>query len=258
MRTPPYIGITDFDHPDQVTRMLRVFNEHRQKRSKRKLHVGVMMSRRTLNKETPEDWAVYFPPNEDIPGIFHSDKTFNCIHYADFGNDPMFMENLIKAIACGGAFIDAIQLDMVWPDPALIAGAIHASRKQLRVILQVGTKAMDAIGGDYREMIRRLDQYSSVVHYVLFDKSMGKGLTLDVQETLSLWKNVRVDLPQFQPVIAGGLYGDNIDIIKPITSLFPEMSIDAQGKLRPSGDKMDPLDMDFCEEYLIRGCRLLK
>ncbi len=62
----PYIGMTDFTNYDQVWRMLAVYRAHSPEvQPQRRLHVGVMMSRKTLNDE-PTKYTVVFPPKECI------------------------------------------------------------------------------------------------------------------------------------------------------------------------------------------------
>jgi hypothetical protein len=59
-------------------------------------------------------------------------------------------------------------------------------------------------------------------------------------------------------VVAGGLGPDSIDMVKPLVKVFPDISIDAQGKLRPSGSALDPIDWDMAGTYLARALELLK
>ena len=45
----PYVGITDFTNYGQVQHMLEVFQSNLKREQDRRLHIGVMMSRKTLN-----------------------------------------------------------------------------------------------------------------------------------------------------------------------------------------------------------------
>src|SRR3989344_1454841 len=171
----PYIGVVDFSDFEQVQSMLRVFNSHLPQGSNRKLHVGLMMSYKTLNGLATK-WLNVFPPKEGIANIFGSDETYNCLHYADYDNDPELWKSLARAISYGGTGIHALQLDMIWPDPGQIANGVHASRKQIEVILQIGKNALEEVGNDPQKVVERLGGYKGVIHRVLLDKSMGKGL----------------------------------------------------------------------------------
>lgn len=257
MRTlVPYIGITDFTNIEQVEKMLAVFKAHLLPGSKRRLHVGVMISYKTLNG-LESRFTKAFPPKENIASIFGSDETYNCLHYADY-DEIQTIKNISTAIGYGGTGIDAIQLDMIWPDPGNIAGAIHTSRKNIEVILQLGKNAIEEANEDPNEVVRRLQEYEGIIHRVLLDRSMGQGKSLDANFLLPFARAIRKAFPNLGLAVAGGLGPNSVDLIGPIISEFPNISIDAQGKLRPSGCALDPIDWDMAEQYLIKALRLLK
>lgn len=216
-----------------------------------------MMSFKTLyGFETK--WSKVFPPKEEIAGIFRCDDLYNCLHYADYDNDPLFWRSLSQAIGYGGIGISAVQLDMIWPEPGNIANAVHVSRKQIEVILQVGAKAMEAAGNDPVEVVRRLEDYDGVIHRVLLDKSMGRGLGMDAEGLLQFARAIRKRFPELGITVAGGLGPDTLHFLGSLPIQFPDISIDAQGKLRPSGNALDPVDWDMAGRYLIKALELLK
>ena len=167
----PYVGITDFVTFEQVQRMLIAFKANLGQEQGRRLHVGVMMSYKTLH-DLETKWAKAFPSKETIADIFGSDETMNCLHYVDYDAIDV-CKSLTEAINFGGVGINALQLDMIWPDPEHVASAIHASRKQLEVILQVGKNAIEQADNDPQKVVERLRDYEPVAQYVLLDKSMG-------------------------------------------------------------------------------------
>jgi hypothetical protein len=57
----PYVGITDFTTFEQVKHMLTVFNKNLEQGQSRRLHVGVMMSYKTLHGMETK-WTEAFPP----------------------------------------------------------------------------------------------------------------------------------------------------------------------------------------------------
>jgi hypothetical protein len=99
----PYIGITDFMDFGQVQEMSRVFSAHLPQGSERKLHVGVMMSWKTLH-DIPSKWQNVFPPKDRIASIFSSEEVYNCLHYADYDNNPDLQESLAEAISVSVSF----------------------------------------------------------------------------------------------------------------------------------------------------------
>jgi len=251
----PYIGITDFTDFGQVQEMLRVFAAHRPQGSSRVLHVGVMMSYKTLHG-IPSKWQNAFPSKERIAGIFSSDETYNCLHYADYDNNPDLWKSLATAISCGGIGIHAIQLDMVWPDPGEVANGVHASRKQIEVILQIGKNALEEIGNDPQRVVDRLGDYEGVIHRVQLDKSMGKGLGMDADGLIPFARAIRENFPALGIGAAGGLGPETIQLVEPLVAVLSDLSIDAQGRLRPSGNALDPIDWSMAGNYLVKAHQL--
>lgn len=258
MNIHPYVGITDFTSFKQVTRMLEVFRRHKSSRSKHVLHVGVMMSYKTLHG-IENKWSKVFPPNEVITDIFrpHDDDVYYCLHYADYDHDTRFTD-LARGLGYAGPFVHALQLDMPWPDLGVIASGVHTSRRQIEVILQIGKRSIDECDNDPVEVIRRLEDYRGIIHRVLLDKSMGRGLGMNAGELIPFARAIKERFPNLGPVVAGGLGPDTIDLVEPLVREFPEVSIDAQGKLRPSGNALDPIDWDMAGKYLAKALELLK
>lgn len=252
----PYVGITDFMTFKQVERMLAAFKENLGQRQSRRLHVGVMMSHKTLHSLETK-WTKAFPPKETISDIFGSDETMNCLHYADYDAIDVF-QSLGRAIEFGGVGINALQLDMVWPDPGHVANAVHVSHKRLEVILQVGKNAIEQANNDPREVVERLRDYEGVAQHILLDKSMGRGLGMDAVGLIPFARAIREAFPDLGIVVAGGLGPESIGLVEPLVKEFPDISIDAQGKLRPSGNALDPIDWDMAETYLAKALQLLK
>jgi hypothetical protein len=253
-----YVGITDFTKFVQVQCMLRVFRRHLWKHSKLKLAVGVMMSRKTL-RGLPTRWAAAFPANNVIADIFGLDTVLNCLHYADYRSPPDDLVScLTDAIGWGGIGIRAVQLDMTWPDPGQVAHAVHTSRKTLEVILQVGTTAFEDAGNEPQEIANRLRDYETIISHVLLDRSVGQGIPLEPDVLLPFIRVIRQEFPALGIVVAGGLGPGTLGALCPILAEFPEISIDAQGRLRPSGNSLDRINWEFAKQYLIGALGLLR
>ncbi len=256
-RGKPYTGITDFTDYEQVRKMLKVFNEHRSKGSRRLFHIGVMMSRKTLCG-LPTKFSDVFPKNDEIALILQSDKTYNCLHYADSDSDPLLYYNLQDAIKFGGIRMDALQLDLAWPNPGDVANALHSSRRNPEVILQIGRKAFEQIDNNPQTLVDRLFEYKTFIHRVLLDMSMGEGLGMDAEKLLPFARAITQAYPGIEIVFAGGLGPKTMYLVEPLLKEFPNLSIDAQGKLRPSGSYLDPIDWDMASEYIARSFDYLK
>jgi hypothetical protein len=252
----PYIGITDFMTYAQVERMLTVFKANVRQGQSRRLHVGVMMSRKTLHSLETK-WSEAFPAKEAVADIFGSDETMNCLHYADYDAVDVY-QSLTKAISFGGDGINALQLDMIWPNPEHVANSVQSSGKKLEVILQVGKDAIEQADNDPEKIVAKIQEYIGVAHHVLLDKSMGKGLGMDAAGLIPIAQAIRDTFPDLGIVAAGGLGPESIALVEPLVKEFPDISIDAQGKLRPSGSALEPIDWDMAETYLVKALQLLK
>lgn len=255
----PYIGITDFTRFSQVEMMLRVFDAYTPKGSNRKLHVGVMMNHKTLHG-IPNKWQDVFPKKETHASIFGSSETYNCIHLADYERHKapfVTHDDIFEVLSLGGPNIHAIQLDMVWPDPYQIEQAVLGSKKQVEVILQVGSKALAEIDDDPRILVKVLESYEGVIDRVLLDKSMGHGVPMNPHELMEFAEVIRKGFPALGIVAAGGLGPKSVQLVEPFLEFFPDISIDAQSKLRPSGSALDPIDWAVATEYLIKAIKLL-
>ena len=57
--------------------------------------------------------------------------------------------------------------------------------------------------------------------------------------------------------MAGGLGPDTLHTIQPLIDEFPDLSIDAQSRLRPSGNAMNPIDWGMAKSYLINALKIL-
>jgi hypothetical protein len=251
----PYIGITDFMDFAQVRRMLQVFNAHKPEGSLQMLHVGVMMSYKTLHG-IPSKWQDVFPAKEMIADIFGCDEAYNCLHYADYEGHADLWKDLAIAISFGGTGIHALQLDMIWPDPNQIRRGVRASRKQIEVILQIGKDALEVLSNDPDAVLEQLADYEGIVQRVLLDKSMGMGVSMKADELLPFVRAIKKAFPAFGVGVAGGLGPGTVRLAEPLIKEFPDLSRDAQGRLRPSRSALDPIDWDMAATYLIEAFSL--
>ena len=251
----PYIGITDFTNLQQVLSMSSVFRAHMPEDSERKLHVGVMMSHKTLHN-VPNKWQNVFPPKEEIADIFHALSVYNCLHYADYGNNADLWRSLASAIRFGGLRMNALQLDMTWPDPAEVEKGIGTHCCRIEVIVQIGKRAFEEAGDTPQGVVERLSRYDGVIHRVLLDKSMGRGVGMDANGLMPFILAIREKFPKLGIGVAGGLGPNTLGLVEPLVREFPDLSIDAQGKLRPSGSILDPIDWNMAEAYLVKAIEL--
>ena len=258
-RFPYYISITDFTSPEQVWNMLSVFRNNSKpgREVHYKLGVGVMTSYKRLN-DLPTKWSTAFPPKERIADIFVSNGRstdywlFNTLHYADYEGIDV-LNNLLKATELGGKNMNALQLDMIWPEPKILL-EYRQKHPNIQIIIQANSIALDQVNNDPDKLVARLLSYGESLDYVLLDKSMGRGLGMDAQVLEAFVKiiNPRTSL---EVTVAGGLGPDTLHLLGPLVHYV--VSIDAQGRLRPSGSALDPIDWGMAGEYLRKALAIL-
>lgn len=241
----PYIGICDFTAPEQAERLLSFLPPH----FSHDLMVGVMMSRKTLY-DIPSQWTNVFPKKESIAGIFVPDmRAINTIHYADYDigddRDRSLADTLARVQSYGGPYLDAIQLDMIWPDSVEVR-RFH-ERFDIPIVLQVGSKAMQQCGDDPIRVCQRLALYDNSIDHVLFDKSGGEGKGMDAPLLGTYIEAMRSRLPDLMPAVGGGLGPFTMHLVKPLTVLYPHLSMDMQGQMRSSGSIKFPIEWDRAE-----------
>ncbi len=269
MNMRPYIGITDFASGQEVESMLAVLMEAFPRRD-RDLMVGTMMSYKTL-RGLPSKWTDAWPKRDQFSDIYPAkrDLLLNTLHYADYDGltKPEDLGDAIWIAGHRGPFkppaLNALQLDMVWPSEQLVRksiqyaeGLIDESTKvddsleDLKVVLQVGSIAMEKLDNNPERVALRIKEYSDSIHCVLFDRSGGLGKKMDADLLRSYITETKAVCPNISIAVAGGLGPDTMDLIAPLVAEFRDISIDAQGKLRRSGSALDPIDWDLAEKYI--------
>ena len=250
----PYIGITGFTAPHEVSAILSAFPDE----PGRLLMCGVLLSNALLSGES-SDAPNRCPPTDAIAGIFSADpRCLNLVHYR-----PQPGANLADALArasdVGGPNCHGVQINATrgapWPDPAALVEYRRRSQPQ-RIVLQAGREAMASVDGDADALARRCAEYAGVVTDVLVDASEGLGRPLDAAASARYLAALADAAPELGLVVAGGLCADNIDeLLSPLLPQWGHVSIDAEGRLR-DGD--DVLDVGAASAYVEAAGRMLE
>ncbi len=263
----PFISITDFMTREQVEIMRDVFLDAGGDKlpGNRRLAIGVMTSYKH-SRNIPSKWDKAFPPRDQIASIFKQDPLlWNVLHYADYDGLRYSEDHLLRALAeeltlvtkLGGPSMDALQLDMVWPDPIAI-NRYRDRYPEKQVILQIGKNAMAQYDNDWLKVMNAMVRYEPYVDGFLLDKSMGRGVAMNANELLPYLKALSHFGERFFAIVAGGLGPNALDLVKPIIDEFPGVSLDAQGQLRPSGSALDPIDWQMAANYLRGAIKLFQ
>ncbi len=183
-----YIGITGFMKRAEVERALAHL-EHppHEHEAHRQLMVGVLVSLDTLNGKPPARYPNRYPAIKQVAKIFTDDpRALNLIHYvtSDRSTLPDQFARLIKA---GGPNLHGFQLNMRWPDPAALAPLLG-----LRVVLQIGEKALEEANHDPKAIAILVGAYVDIVTDVLIDPSGGGGRPIDLEHSLAYVRRGRV------------------------------------------------------------------
>ena len=246
-----YIGVTGFTSPEEVAVALRVFDHYRDESLAPRLMIGVLASNKTLRGERTR-YPHRYPEIEHIPSIFpRSDRAVGLVHYAT--DDPDTIDEQLEELMrhCGDG-CTGFQLNMAWPKPELLSSI----PLDMHVVLQIGSRALEMAGNDPDEVARRVAEYGSLarkgpmyigpVTDVLIDASGGRGVPIDLTMADAYVGALTQHREWLRVGVAGGL--DHATLVSNAFRQFmkkhsgtfcPQISIDAEGRLRTEDDQLD-------------------
>ncbi|OGL62309.1 hypothetical protein A3E97_04790 [Candidatus Uhrbacteria bacterium RIFCSPHIGHO2_12_FULL_47_12] len=230
VRPQPYIGVTGFiqANHDLAQFLLATIRGHFQVHHH--LMVGALASAKTLRGEQNK-WPGRTPLIEDLASCFVNDPlAINLAHFATDDRDTIDVQ-LMQLMDRAGPFCDGVQLNMVWPNIDQLATAMLTKRMR-RVVLQIGATAFRQVDENPQRLAERLDEYKDHVTDILFDLSGGHGLEMDSARAIEVLRAVRTRHPNLGTGVAGGLSQETIHLLAPIVKEFPNINIDAEGRLR--------------------------
>ena len=246
----PYVGVTGFMSRAEVNEALSVVPRD----STHRLMIGVLMSSKTLAGQTNK-WPGRYPQKEAVADIFvDHPQALNLVHYST--DDPhTLLEQLVQVTELAGPHLDGFQLNIPWPNlhqlddyRSLDYGSTHT------IILQIGKDSVLDVGGTPEGMVSALENYVGVVDGVLFDPSGGRGEPFDPERAILYLSAIEDAGWNLGLGVAGGLGPHTNHLIKPVAKRFQDISIDAQGKLRDSGNN---LDTEAMKRYLVNMLNIL-
>lgn len=250
-RPSQYVGVTGFMSETQVKEALTLPADL----SPDLIMIGVLASSATITG-MPARNPKRYPDVHCIEGIFQSDpRALNLIHFNTKEPSALFNQ-MIGARQAGGKFCHGFQLNIPWPDPDVIRRYIDVIGDQDVIVLQCGRLALNAVEYNARSLADKVSEYKDLVDYILIDPSGGLGQPFIpdfMNVCLSELYSTDLDMNYG---IAGGLSSDTLrDLLEPVLAKFPDVSIDAEGKLRTPEDY---LDIGLMRKYLIKAHRLMK
>lgn len=237
----PYIGITGFMSLGDTLYVLKVVPAN----TDRMVMVGVLASLKTM-RGIQNKWPNRYPTMDKIVGIFPDHpQALNLIHYNTKEKETLG-DQLVAMTGFGGVNMHGFQLNIAWPALDVLAEYKKAYPAK-QIVLQVGGHAFGMVGHSPDQLAARVAEYDEVAEYVLLDPSGGYGKPFDPERArdylLALEaKNLGMGLG-----VAGGLSPTTLDLVEPLAREFPDLSIDAEGRLRTQEDH---LDLAVSSEYL--------
>lgn len=237
----PYIGITGFMSLSDALHVLNAVPAN----ANRLVMVGVLASLKTM-RGIQNKWPNRYPTMDQIAGIFpNHPSALNLIHYNTKEKETLG-DQLAAMTEFGGANMHGFQLNIAWPSLDVLAEYKKAYPKK-QIVLQIGGHAFETVNHSPEQLATKVAEYDEVVEYVLLDPSGGYGKPFDPEcardYLLALKaKNIGIGL-----VVAGGLSPTTLDLVEPLVREFPDLSIDAEGRLRTQEDH---LDLAVSSEYL--------
>jgi len=248
----PYIGITGFMSATEVSKALQLFVLG----GKRSLMVGVLASHKSLRNIPMKPIRARQTPNPaDLPQIFPEDgRTINLVHYgAHRGQEESLLEDMFKIHQLAGRNLHGLQLNAVWPPTWMLIEYRKSVGASPDIVLQVGAEAMAQCENNPKIIADKLQNYLGLINYILIDASGGLGKPLDTEKSRNILSEITSRSWKLGLGVAGGLGPDTLDLIAPLVQEFPNLNIDAQGKLR---DEANNLNIDACEKYLTEALKL--
>ena len=229
-----YIGITGFMSQREVRTMLDLMP----KDSPRKLMVGVLMSWKTLNR-LPNKWSNRYPDVNDVSRIFiDHPAALNLVHYNT--KELLTLHYQLKDIIKNcGSNLHGLQLNIAWPDPMILENFKELHPDKI-IVLQIGERAFELISYSPEILAAKVaEEYKGLIDYILLDLSGGYGIDFDpaeIAEYLDALKKVRLKIGLG---VAGGLSSSTLRNVEFLISEFPNLCINAEGRLRDSDDDLD-------------------
>ena len=244
----PYVGVTGFMSRVEVSEALAMVPQG----STRRLMVGVLMSSKTLAGQQNK-WPGRYPKKEVLADIFIDDpRALNLIHY-NTDHLETLLTQLVEITELAGPHLDGFQLNIAWPPISQLEDYWKAYPEKF-LLLQIGSKAM-AQAESMERFAKLVGAYLPVIDAILIDPSGGKGEPLNAIKDAKYLRALR-RYPTLGLGIAGGLGPETLHLLGLLIREFPELSIDAEGRLRTPKPE-DALDLTAMRGYLANSYNLL-
>lgn len=249
MLIKPYIGVTGIVTPEDYANTAILIDSY----STHQLMAGILVSSKTKNGLTNK-YPNLYPQVGSIKDLIPTGiNSLNLIHY-NTDNPELLADEMLEVMNYCGDDIDGFQLNVCWPEIAQLEKFYQHSKRKSVIILEINSQALTQIYNAPKRLVEKIQKsgYLDYIHGILIDPSGGRGQLFNGEimknYLTKLYKaNLRINIG-----IAGGLHGGILDIpgynnyskfldvyLKPLAQMYPDLSIDAQGRLRDQNDNLD-------------------
>jgi hypothetical protein len=188
--------------------------------------------------------------------FFEDSRLLNLVHFStEKGFEGSVLRDLTRLIELAGEQCHGFQLNMVWPNPTTLENLHLQTGKNLRIVLQMNDEAIENVGGTPEKVAQKLSEYEGLITDVLLDGSGGRGKPIEPMRAQMFLQEIERKNPWLELGAAGGLDGDYLHKIAPLFTQFPNLNIDAQGKLRNEENR---LDIAKSKKYLTASIRTVE
>ncbi|MFC1686586.1 hypothetical protein ACFLZS_01495 [Patescibacteria group bacterium] len=248
----PYIGVTGITTREQALGIFSYFQPPQG--LNRLLMLGVLVSETTLQGKENK-YPNRYPKIGEIGEIFFpGEDLLNLVHYHNrTENTADLCEQLSRITKLAGPYFNGFQLNITWP-PVSELIKFHKREPFKFIVFQVNNGVMDSVKHNPYSLESRIkeeyiDGNSGLIDYILLDPSGGQGKRFDLNKTLQTIEVLReLNLPL---VVAGGLRPGNLfELLPGVCSVYPDISIDAEGGLRDNPKTTDDLNLSKVHKYI--------
>ncbi len=220
--------------------------------SDRLVMIGVLASQTTVFLGLKNKWPNRYPNPSDIASIFPNHHlALNLIHYNTKESDTL-LKQMLEVTELSGSNFQGFQLNVAWPSPLVLEG-YRREFGNMKIVLQVGGYAFKKIGNSPVNLARKVvGEYHGLVDHLLLDPSGGFGKPFNTELAREYLDELRGQgAENFLGLgVAGGLSPTTLNLVEPLVQDYPELSIDAEGRLR---DENDRIDQSIAKEYVSKA-----
>jgi len=223
--------------------------------SERLVMIGVLVSQKIISLGLDNSRSHRYPYPSSVAGIFPDHPlALNLIHY-NTKQPETLLQQMLKVTVFGGPNFDGLQLNVAWPSPKVLE-MYRKAYGGARIVLQVGGGAFKKIDNDPTNLALKVKhEYAGLVDYLLLDPSGGLGKPFDTELAREYLEELRgVGVEEYIGLgVAGGLSPTTLNLVEPLVHDFPNLCIDAEGRLR---DEDDRLDQSVAKEYVRKALQI--